>query len=540
MKSLLHSLGRSVPALVLAGTLDAADLSIPMEGLPQDTAADKMLAVKMDSGDFEGALKSAQEVVRKSPDTLGAWFLIGATAAQNGEFDQAIGALEHGLKNKETDVPFLLMIARIHEDRAELGPGASRIGGMVRYQPQAMKADPEKFRTDHLRLAADCFRRVIELRPTVALYQAKRASLLLAAGDSETAERETQAHLKDSPDNALLLLQLAKASVKTEHWEAARTSAEHCIALAPAEPEACEVLSAVAVHDGRETEAREWTGKTHFYNYMPRFLTVAYSEAHVRVVEEVTRSNQPDHETKEAIEARNKKARLAIDGLIAEKSNESSRLLAAIAWHHEWHGEVEEGIYRELENRRDEAIIMAVFDHAQSYCTVGGCAPALARLKSETAFPLILERLPSDRNAFAMGLPEALALYHRPEAVPVLGRTVQDIIDEKKGAGAPGDFMAFIGGRMLASRCLWALSCFDGAEARRYLETAAQKKEWSAEATAALFVQSKDPRHFKALMKVLKRDPAEARSIAERFNGLGLPEAVAVQALVPPEKRKKT
>lgn len=513
----------------------SADLEVPLERLP-GTPEEATLEARLKGDDFPGAMREAQRLLKKSPAPMGARLFVGSVQAQEGEYDRAVATLEQGLSGQDSDVPFLVTLARIHEDRAELGPGGTRRGGMVSYTKAGMEADAGAFRQAQLKLAAGRFERAIVLRPGVSLYQAKRAALLLAAGDAVAAEKAAKDSLVQFPDDAQLWLQAAKAGLQLGHWEDARVAAEHCLVKKPAESEALRVLAGVAAHLGHGAERAEWERKARYHDYVPEFLSVPYSNWSAAVVDaQVSDRPEGEEETDEQRQQRQERGRAEIKGLMRDKSPEATRLLAVIAWHHGWHGETENEIYRELEERKAEAALMAVFDKARSYCTVGSCAPALARLNSDVAFPLILERLPADRNTFGMGLPEALALYRRPEAVPVLGKVLREAMAVKPSRD-PGEIMAAMGGRMLIDRCLWALSAFRGADARNHLEAAARQKEWAPTATAALFAQSRDRRDFDKLIKLLKKNPDEARFIAARFESVNLPEAAAVRALVPPEK----
>jgi hypothetical protein len=175
---------------------------------------------------------------------------------------------------------------------------------------------------------------------------------------------------------------------------------------------------------------------------------------------------------------------------------------------------------------------MALFDRAASYCTVGSTAPALARLHSDVAFPLMIERLPSDRNMFSMNLPEALALYGKPEAIAPLGRALQDALkDDARNGRSVEAIMGGMGTGMFIDRCLWALATFKTPEARKILEAAAVQPSCDVEATAALFVQSRDAAHFRALLKLLKKHPGKAEWIAKRFHNADLAEASAVEEI---------
>ncbi len=515
----------------------AAGLNVPNEPPPTPSKEERALIALIEANDLEAASKEAQRLVKKSPGALAASYFLAVLQAQAGDFDAALAGLKSGLRNQDSDVPFLLMMARIHEERAALGPGGARIGGMVRYQAKAMAEDPEGFRRAELGQAVKNLEQMVKLRPTVGLYRAKLVELQLSVGDLTAADLTARSALQEFPADPAVLLQAAKVALRLERWDEAKSAAQRCLATEPTEPEVLSLLAQVAAHAGDATAAGEWEQQARYFSFVPKFLVVPYGNMTGPAVLTLAGNPARREGSEEEHAAWRKQAEATINQLIEDQSREATRLLAIVAWHHDWHGPVEKRIYAELERRGAEAELLAVFEKANSLCTVGSSAPVLARLKSDAAFLLILERLPSDQNMFMMGLPEALAIYGRREAVPVLGGTIRELLKQNP-ANSVDALMGGIGREMLLSRCLWSLSSFEGTEARTWLEEAAKNKRCRAEATAALFVQGRNKNDFTALIKLLKRNPDEARSIAERFNAAGLPEAAAVAALIPPDKKK--
>jgi tetratricopeptide (TPR) repeat protein len=535
---------RFAALVVFAGLarLAAGSLEVPLEKLDYKTPEVTKLVAKLEAGaDPSQVLKELGKLAKKNPGNIEAWMLQGLLQADAGDYAAAVASMEKGVKGQATDVPFLLLMARIHEDRAELGEGGIRRGGMVQYKAAALLKDEKSkaaFRSQELRAAAENFRAASAIRPSVKSYQIKRADLLLKAGDVREAREAVENSLKQNPNEAGLWLLSAKAAVALETWPEAQASAERCLALAPAEAEAYRVLSQCAGHAGKTAEAVIWERQGRFFAFIPPFLAVPYTaENYERLAPLLMEVGE--NETDAEREEKSKQDKAAISALLADKSSDATQLLGVIAWRHGWHGAVEDSIYAELAARNAEAVLMALFEHAQSYCTVGGCAPALARLNSDVAFPLIVERLPTDRTMYPMNLPEALAIYGRPEAVDALGQTVQGAIKEYRQIRNPGDFMSGAYGlKSLAERCVWSLSRFKTPAARTLLEKSAQDRELKINATGALFVQSGDRAFLDSLIRQLKEQPDEAEYIAARFRAANLPEAAQIDALVP--ARKKT
>jgi tetratricopeptide (TPR) repeat protein len=510
----------------------AREIEVPTARLDLTSPEARKLVEKLDMSNVPAVLKEAQKLARQFPDKIEFWHIVGSLQAQMGEYDQALASLERGLTGQATDLAFLLLQARIHEDRAQLGPGGSRAGGMVSYKAAAMQGvDAAAFKQAQLRQAAEKFARALQIQPGVRVYQAKHAALLLDAGDAAAALAAAENYLQENPENPDLLLVQAKAAVALEQWAKAGTAARHCVQQRAGEAEACGILATIEDREGRKEAAAAWRQQAGYYAYIPEFLAVPYTEENARKIAPLLREAETmsDDERKAWAAA----ATAAIDRLIAEQSDDATRLLAVICYRHEWHGRIEDRIYHELEARKAEGVLMALFDRANSFCTVGSCAPALARLGSETAFPLIIERLPSDRNMFPMELPEALVIYGRTEAVAPLGQALKDAIggERQSMANLGNNPMAAIGTGYFASRCIWALAAFKTPEARRVLDEVAADKRHGTEATAALFLQTREPSYFSRLMKQLRKDPADAESVADRFKVAGLAEAAEVSAI---------
>lgn len=528
--------------ILLAGGLllaaAAREIEMPHEPMSLATPEARKLVENIDAGDIQASLKEAAKLVKRQPDNIELWHILGSLQAQMGEYDEALASLGKGLRGKGTDLPFLLTMARIHEDRARLGPGGARIGGMVRFQPTKTGQDETTFKSEQLRLAVGKVEQALQWQPEAKSYQAKHTALLLAAGDATAALEAARSYLKINPDNADLLLQAAKAAVALERWSEAQASAGQCVALRATEPEALEILGTLAARAGHADVAAAWFRKARFHAYIPEFLATPFSEENAARLAPLVRDGNLEDE--EQFKVWRTGAMAAIDRLLAEKTDDSTRLLGVIAWHHDWHGPVEDRIYAELEARKAEAVLMALFDRANSFCTVGSCAPALARLGSETAFPLIIERLPGDRNMFSMRLPESLAIYGRAEAVAPLGKALKDAIaGSRRAQGNALNPMEGMGTGYFATRCIWALARFASPDARRVLEEVVGDKTYGIEATAALFLQTREAGYYQKLLKLLRKNPADAGDIADRFKDAGLPEAGAVAAIAEAAEKKK-
>lgn len=541
MRSLVR---RWLTVMAVSATLSLSLLAVdwPDERFAEQSPEGKQVMAKLEAGDERGALKLAEKLARKKPDQVDLPVLIGAVHASNGAYDEAIAAWKRAVRGRDTDVVPLSMMARLHEERAKLGPGGVRVGGGIRYSAQDLKVDRDAFVQAEYRAGAECLAQIIALQPRALPYQVKRLEFLVAVKDFEAACQAGDDYLKLSPESGELWCLVAQAELAAGDLARARPAAEQAVHWQPNSAGACRTMAEVLRAAG-DTAAESWAQRARFHAYVPEFLHVPFAPGTAALVDKLSlpadamrADGFPDEEVqKKWREA----ARQVINGLVAQKDDASSQLLAAIAWRHEWHGEVEEGIFAELEQRRAEPQLIALFDHAGSACTVGSAAPALARLKSEPVFATMLERLPQDRSMFPMHLPESLAIYQRPEAVKALADAVRAAIQEQRRAGNDVEaLMAGMGTGLFIERCLWSLATFKTPAARQAIEEIAKEKRWEIEGLAALYVQNGEQTTLETLLKKLKREPKQAEEVVERFRIRGLePAAKAVEALIPEKKK---
>lgn len=541
----LRALNGALFVFFSASLMSAGEIEVPFEPMPPSSPEVKKLMSIAESGALDKAAAEAQKLTTKQPDNLDAWMFLGLMQSESGEYEKALAAFEKGIRKMDADLPFLLMMARVHEDRGRLGLGGARIRGGVRYTKVPDDINEEAFKAEQFRAAAKCFERALEIRPGVKPYQQKRAVLLLSAGDVRSAYDGAKAYVKVNPDDAVLWLQVARAAQLLGKDDDAREAAERCLTLNNSAAAAYAIMADLCEKKGDGNEANLWRQKQRFYAAVPDFFAGPYcDESYALMKTIIEKEYEPENLDLPGVRTYTrdwmKRAESSIDGLIAKKSNVSSQSLASIALSHEWHGEVENRIFAELEARKDEALLVLLLKKAQSACTIGGCAPALARLKSDAAFPLIIDLLPNDRGMFSMRIPEALAIYERPEAAAALTAALGEAIKRNKGVRqSPENFMSGFGEAMFLERCIWALKGYNTPEVQAVLKKAAKEGLCKTGACAVLFLQTRDKAYYKQLMGHLKKQPGDAEGIAYAFRKAGLPENAEIEKIAQAEKEKR-
>lgn len=530
--------------LAVAAPIGAGEIEVPFEPLEPSSPEVKRLISLAESGALDKAVADAQKLASKQPDNIDAWMFLGLMQAESGEYEKALAAFEKGIRKTDADLPFLLMMARVHEERGRLGPGGARIGGSVRYTKAPDNIDADAFKSEQFRAAAKCFERALGIRPGVKPYQAKQVELLTQATETQAAYDAAKEYVKINPDYAELWLRLARAAQLSARWEEAQEAAMRCLALNDSEAGACEIMAELSDKKGDANSAGMWRQKWRFHSAIPGFFAVPYSGENYAMIKDILEEEYEPEDPKIPGAKTVSKEWIArvknnIDTLIAQKSGISSQLMGAIALSHQWHGEIENRIYAELEARKDEALLVMLLRKAQSACTIGSCAPALARLKSDAAFPLIVELLPNDRGMFSMRIPEALAIYGRPEAAAMIASALRETMGRlESSGGSPNALMSGFGERIFARRCIWALEDFKTPETQSALAKAAREDGFRSDALAVLFYQTREKTWFTQLIAHLKRNPRGAEEIAEYFRKTGLPNVIEIEKIAQAAKKQ--
>jgi hypothetical protein len=137
--------------------------------------------------------------------------------------------------------------------------------------------------------------------------------------------------------------------------------------------------------------AEEYQRQYQFYSWIPSFCEyIPYNPENVSILAKINSG-----EALEQIETI----------LVPDLSKRSTELLAAICYHH-YHGPVENRAFEELERRGKDSqsderdfigsILMYLLENQRSFCTIKGAANALAGMKHDQLFEILVNLLPQD------------------------------------------------------------------------------------------------------------------------------------------------
>lgn len=197
-----------------------------------------------------------------------------------------------------------------------------------------------------------------------------------------------------------------------------------------------------------------------------------------------------------------------IDRLHQQGDEEARELLAALAWSHYAHGELEDKAFASLGKAGDIGRLNRIYEHAQSACTLGGCLRELVRSRAPGTFERLQEQLANDGGMFGIGVIPLMVELGDPRAMTTL-------ISYSRDKEAP-----------LFSAALVALGWFDSDETRRHLEYWFKDKEAQPFAAAALYRITRDEKWIKPLQKLKKPgDLYDLATVAEALEGIDTPSA---------------
>jgi tetratricopeptide (TPR) repeat protein len=439
-------------------------------------------------GNVDRAIQVLRDHLNKNAKDVRARVVLGRILDFDGQPDEAVKLWEKGLTGTVSDFPFLLAIGEIRHRQGSDGPTVSRRRGMVGAHPSKNEAEDERFKRSHLAQAATAFEKARKLRPDEPEAAMALASVYSAQKKHDAAAEVWKSLVEVEPKNAGYHLRLALAIKQASRFDDAAGHLTQAIELNPRLAEAHEALADIQKEKGQAAEAEESRKRAEFYQRLPSFCTVTYSEDNLKTL---------DNLNQEA----------SIRKLADDPSEPAAEFLAALCWSHP-HNQLETQAFEALEARgaKTTPLLHALLEAARSTCTIRSTAHILARRKADGLFEYLVNMLPGDLRGFAMDMDIAGSLDDLGDARAV-GPLVQVLnpgdakADPEDGPGGP--LTDRNGARV---RAALALGAFDTPEARRALEAGKRNPRIAACCLAALYRRSKDPKDLRALEAAVSPD----------------------------------
>jgi len=273
-----------------------------------------------------------------------------------GKSEEGIKVLQKGLRKKETDNELLWYLGQAWLARGDDGPNVSRSGGTITYHPSKMTDKEEKaWKKVEYQKAADAFRTLLKNEPE---YE-KTAELLIRSlqggftpkelgGEIETLAKRFPSNLKIGLLHSDILIEKKELLKATELLNRFRKKSPRNGAI-------YRKLAEIFQLEKKDNRAKESLAKASFYEWMPPFCKVEYSLELAKKIQ-FLQTNRDRLKLKEMV-----------TGLIAEKTQASTDLMAAVCWHHLAHGLIENSCFEELEQRGEGDLLVNLIGECQEH-----------------------------------------------------------------------------------------------------------------------------------------------------------------------------
>lgn len=477
MRSTLVSLCLAIFAL--SAVAQQADTASGKKGPPAGVIA------LLNKGRISEAEQMLRNHLKQHPDDQPTRGLLGQVLDFDGRPNEAIKVWEAGLRGKEADFPLLMSIGELRARQGRDGPTLTRSRGTLKAQPNRDPQASQKFKEEHLTLAAEAFQKALDTLPNH-----REASLELAKVYSELQRHDDalkvwqglhERHATDA-DLALGLAQALAACGKSDEAAALyKTTTE----LNPRLAAAHDALAKHFRSMGKQAEAEKSQRQAEFYGALPSFTRLNYSEENADLLAKI---NTPE----------------AVQKLIEDPSDRATDFLAVLCWSHP-HNDLEQQAFDSLEKRGKSAvpIVRQLLADAQSTCTIRSSARILARHKDAGLLDRLLPMLPGDMRSagFHMDIAGALDELGDPRAIEPL---VELLAPEDRAPPDRNSPEAFLYDRLGArARAALALGAFDKPKSREALTKGADHPVLGPYCHAALYRLTRDARHIPDLRKAL-------------------------------------
>lgn len=426
---------------------------------------EEQVGVWMRRGEPNLAIAALREHLEKHSDDAGNRKLLFQVLMHIGKLDDAVKVLEDGLDDSSDDYTPLYWIGQVRLNQAQMGPNTTVEGNVSKTSPSKDPEADKAWIKSHYELALEAFRDAQELVPgeTAATIQANE--ILHALERDQEAADSWQTIYELHPDNDRIVLGYANALIGISKWESAIPVLEKAIANKIYRRQTYALLSDCLKATNKEDAAKEAERRAKFYQSLPTFTNLEFSEALENTIVNLMEPN-------------------TFERLISDKTAESSECLAALCWQHP-HNDQEDQAFEELGRRGDAEckLLLELFDDGGSVCTVRGAARVLAPKKYPGLVDRLIANLPNDvrGGGMNMDIAGAMDLLGDPTVVPHL----IEVVDASNKVFPEFDF--FNDALSSRLRATLALGAFDTPESIEALKMAMSNQKLRPFAAAALY-----------------------------------------------------
>jgi len=488
---------------------------------------------------FDEAERLLMQALTQNPRDLESRMQLGQLAHYRGESDRAIEVLRGGLTGSAEDAKLWNVIGDMYQLRAEDGPFAVRVAGMVSHQPRPEKKDLAKemetsYCLEQWTKAAEAFGNVMRANPADLKAAEKLAGALQGSNQTAYAEQWWKYVVERDPTNAFAATQYAAIFYQRQDLAGTRAILSNALKHSPRNAFLHTLWADLAAKEGNVGEAEISRAQATFYRWLPAFCEhVEFSDKNLELMNKL-------QERPETVDA-------AVKELMLQNTKESSEILAAVCVYHNASAVVEEACFRTLKDRGEGDLLVQVFTNASNSMVSRRAGAVLAEMKHPSAFEMLVAVLPTDtRPAWHLDAAQSLAILGDPRAVQPLIQAMAPFSYEAMRQNLSGMSEAELQGFLYArQRAALALGYFkDNKEAWDALMKGGSNPDIRDACQAALYRQTGKLMHLKAivpygdtrkiLMEYIKTiNTPEAKQTYERWQAEEAAEAQDAAAAPP-------
>lgn len=434
------------------------------------------------------AKKLLSENIVHDAEDMDSRLLLGSLTDYFGETEDAIKIWAEGLRNTEDDYPLYINIGEIRLRQGLKGMNVKFKKGKLEVVNQADSIEDANFKLSMLHLASDAFEKAHHLNP----YEEEP---LINLGKLHNYSKN---HAK-----ALLFWERLGEMYPTfeEYWVKAGNSALSMKNYEKAFEnfnKAMEINKSYApIYDGLSDyylaidnipEAEIATQKGAFYNWLPEFCDMDYSQQNYKTFELINFGGEKLDE-KEKVRG--------IKQLVQNKSKESTKFLSAICYYHELNEDLEDIIFEELSKRDSYSLFMIIeiARNSEYLCAINHAIDKLMETKPAGLFNLLVELIPKDQHETeTIRVAEHLGSLGNEQAVLHLAELLN--VDFQSSVESKNDN---IGERKSRQRAALALANFNNPHVISLLEQGLANTDVNLYCAAALYKMTLDEKYLKIL-----------------------------------------
>jgi tetratricopeptide (TPR) repeat protein len=458
-------------------------LAVPLVSARQNPLSDLMRGVNPQlAGDERKAL---EEKVAGAPDNPSAWRELADYSYRYDQPEETVAVIRRGLTKLPKDEPLWRLLAQVYLMDARSGPDWVQRPGVTHSRKPKPVLGEQEFREKSFIDALDALDHVAEISPGNLEVAERRVHVFFGLERWKEAEAAASAILQNRPTGEMAAMR-GYALLKLERKDDAHAYIENAIARDRSCADLHFVRARILEASGNEAAGAEEVAMGEFYGRLVPGGSVVYTP-------ELAASLKRMFGKKEGTSGMFSGDRLndqigaEIDTLAAHDDDASSELLASLALSHFAHGPLEDRAFTILGDRKQIPLLIRIYNHAQSPCTLGGCLRQLVRLRVEGTYEKLCDLLPKDGGMFPIGVIGLMVELNDP-------RSAQPLVAYTESKDAP-----------FFEEGLVALGCFDSPETRSRLEKWISDKDAKPYAATALYRLTKDNKWVKPIKDIVRK-----------------------------------